>query len=224
MKANRLACFMLMLCQNDHVSLRALTSTVTAKRPNGCERTAWKNLEQFYKPKDYSTKYELVQKFNRLELHQENKNPGEWFAELESIRAQLLIDHSYDIPDADLISHIVYNAQPCIYQTLFTLVKRDLNHKVTISTENLERDMRQVYNQTTNTTFSHGKNKELVLSAVQGRGKPRLTLVFNGDCHICGKKGHKAADCWDSERNKDKRPSNYRSTTANRSDKSDDKE
>jgi hypothetical protein len=67
MKANRLAYSMLMLCQNDHVSLRALTSAVTAKRPNGCARTAWKNLEQLHKPKDDSTKYELVQKFNRLE-------------------------------------------------------------------------------------------------------------------------------------------------------------
>jgi hypothetical protein len=57
MKANRLAYSMLMLCQNDHVSLRALTSAVTAKRPNGCARTAWKNLEQLHKPKDDSTKY-----------------------------------------------------------------------------------------------------------------------------------------------------------------------
>jgi hypothetical protein len=45
-KAKRLAYSMLMLCQNDHVSLRALTSSVTTKRPNGCARTAWKNLEQ----------------------------------------------------------------------------------------------------------------------------------------------------------------------------------
>jgi hypothetical protein len=93
---------------------------------------------------------------NRLELRQENKNPGEWFAELESIRAQLLIDHAYDIPDADLISHIAYNAHPRIYQTLFTLVKRDLNHKISISIEDLKREMRQVYNQNTNSTFSHG--------------------------------------------------------------------
>jgi hypothetical protein len=67
MKANRLAYSLLMLCQNDHASLRALTSAVTAKRPNGCARTAWKNLEQLHKPKDDSAKYELVQKFNRLE-------------------------------------------------------------------------------------------------------------------------------------------------------------
>jgi hypothetical protein len=129
MKANRLAYSMSILCQNDHVSLRALASAVTAKRPNGCARTAWKNLEQLHKPKYDSTKYELVQKFNRLELRQENKNPDEWFAELESLRAQLLIDDSYDVPDADLISHIVYNAYPRIYQTLLILLKRDLNHK-----------------------------------------------------------------------------------------------
>jgi hypothetical protein len=71
------------------------------------------------------------------------------FSELESIRSQLLIDHSYDIPDADLISHIVYNAHSCIYQTLFTLVKRDYI-TLTISIEDLKRDMRQVYNQNTN--------------------------------------------------------------------------
>jgi hypothetical protein len=144
MKANKLAYSMLILCQNDHVSLRALTSAVTAKWPNRCARTAWKNLEQLHKPKDDSTKYELVQKLNRLELRQENKNLDEWFSELESIRAQLLIDHSYDIPDADLISHIVSNAHPRIYQESFTLLKRDLNHKVTISVEDLKRDMCQV--------------------------------------------------------------------------------
>jgi hypothetical protein len=69
---------------------------------------------------------------------------------------------------------------------------------LTISIEDLKRDMRQVNNQNTNSTFSHGKNKELVLSAVQGRGKPRFKKVFKGDCRICGKKGHKAADCWES--------------------------
>jgi hypothetical protein len=73
MKANKLAYSMLMLCKNDHVSLRALTSAITAKSA----RTAWKNLEHLHKPKDDSTKYELVQKFNRLELRQENKNPDE---------------------------------------------------------------------------------------------------------------------------------------------------
>jgi hypothetical protein len=164
-----------------------------------------------------------VQKFNRLELLQENKNPDEWFAELESIRSQLMIDQSYDIPDAYLISYIVYNAQPRIYQTVLTLVKRYLSRKITITLDDLKRDIRQVYNQNTPITFSHGKHKELVLSAAQGKGKPLFKKVLKGDCRICGMKGHKAADCWVSDKNKDKRPSNYKSTPADRSDKSDDK-
>jgi hypothetical protein len=147
---------MLMLWQNANVSLRVLTSAVTAKRPNGCARTAWKHLEHLHKPKDASTKYELVHKFNRLELCQENKNLDEWFA--ESIRAQLMIDHSYDIPDSEFISHIIYYVQPRIYQKLFTLVKRDLIHNVKITLEYLKRDIRQIYVQNNNSTFSHGKN------------------------------------------------------------------
>jgi hypothetical protein len=97
------------------------------------------------------------------------------------MRAQLMIDHSYDIPDTELISHIIYNAQPRIYQTLFTLVKRDPNHNVQIKLEDLRRDIRQIYSQSTNSTFTPGKNKELVLSAVQGRVKHRFKKVFKGD-------------------------------------------
>jgi hypothetical protein len=67
------------------------------------------------------------------------------------------------------------------------------------------------------------KIKSFVLSAVQGRGKIRFKKVFKGDCRICGKKGHEAADCWESDENKNKRPSNHKSTPAGRTDKSDDK-
>jgi hypothetical protein len=83
-----------------------IKSAVTAKSPNGCAGIAWKNLEHLHD----ATKYELVHKFNRLELCQENNNPDEWFAELESIRIQFMVDHSYNIPDSELISHIIYNA------------------------------------------------------------------------------------------------------------------
>jgi hypothetical protein len=65
--------------------------------------------------------------------------------------------------------------------------------------------------------------KELVLSAVQGRGKTRFKKFFKGDCRICGKKGHNAANCWESDKNKDKRPSKYKSTSASKSDRPDDK-
>jgi hypothetical protein len=66
MKANKLAYSMLMLSQNNNVSLHALTSAVTAKRPNGCARMAWKHLEQLHKPKEGATMHELVHRFNQL--------------------------------------------------------------------------------------------------------------------------------------------------------------
>jgi hypothetical protein len=118
---------------------------------------------------------------------------------------------------------MAYNAHPRIYQTLFTLVKQYLKHKVTISFEDLKRDMRQVYHQNTNSTFSHGKNKELSLSAVHGRGKPLFKKVFKGDCRICVKKDTKLLNFGNQIKNRDKHPSNYKFTPAGISDKSDDK-
>ena len=32
------------------------------------------------------------------------------------------------------------------------------------------------------------------------------TEKFKGRCNICGRSGHKAADCWEEDRNKEKRP------------------
>jgi hypothetical protein len=49
-----------------------------------------------------------------------------------------MLDHSYDIPYTEFISHINYNAQLRICQILFTLVKRDLNHKVTVTRDDLK--------------------------------------------------------------------------------------
>ena len=35
---------------------------------------------------------------------------------------------------------------------------------------------------------------------------------FKGMCNTCGKQGHKSADCWENEKNKSKRPANWRSS------------
>ena len=38
----------------------------------------------------------------------------------------------------------------------------------------------------------------------------KKTFKFKGTCNNCGKVGHKATDSWDLERNRDKRPKNYK--------------
>jgi len=147
---NRLAYAMLMLSQSDNVTLTALKASITTKLPNDDARGAWKNLEKLHKPTDYATKYELINKFNHLELRNDNKNPDEWFAELESLRSQLTIDFSYKIEDDKMISHIIYNLHPKIYQTLLTMIKRDINNKKVPTLEELKKDIRLVYLQNYN--------------------------------------------------------------------------
>ena len=99
-----------------------------------------------------------------------------------------------------------------MYETVLHVIKRGIDMGTTITLENLKEDLRRVYAQRyvdykerihaesvlyTNANFNKGKNFKFK--------KP-----FKGDCRICGKKGHKAADCWEQEKNRDKRPANYR--------------
>jgi len=136
-KANNLAYAMMMLSQNDNITLRALSSAVTDTFTKGDARLAWKNLEQLHKPKDDATKFELINRFNRMDLRSESKTPDEWFAEIDSLRAQLKIDYKHDIPDDEIVSHIIYNLHPRTYQTLLTMVKRELNNKTKVLLEDL---------------------------------------------------------------------------------------
>jgi hypothetical protein len=53
----------------------------------------------------------------------------------------------------------------------------------------------------------------MILAAIQPKGKPKFKRQFKGECYLCGAKGHKAVDCWDNDKNKAKRPSNYKKRT-----------
>jgi hypothetical protein len=54
-------------------------------------------------------------------LKSDNKNPDEWFAELEAVKAQLNLDFSVKIKDEKLVSRIIFNLKPKIYATLLTM-------------------------------------------------------------------------------------------------------
>lgn len=89
------------------------------------------------------------------------------------------------------------------------MVKCELNNSVPVKIENLKKDIKQIYAQCNDNDAK--KDKEMVLSAVSGKGKRTFKMQFKGDCRICGVKGHKAGDCWENPKNKDKRPPNYKS-------------
>ena len=57
-----------------------------------------------------------------------------------------------------------------------------------------------------------GSDKKNDVSLNTQGGKSRL---FKGTCNLCGKQDHKKADCWEDEKNKDKRPANWKSKLNN---------
>jgi hypothetical protein len=48
----------------------------------------------------------------------------------------------------------------------------------------------------------------MILATIQPKGKPKFKKQFKGEMCLCGNKGHKAADCWDNDKNKSKHPNN----------------
>jgi transposase InsO family protein len=202
-KANCTAYALLTITIKDATGFQAIRNGKTTDLPNGSARLAWKNLIRIYQPKSTTQKYDLEQKFNDCKLEKETKNPDEWFTELEHIRVLLQEDHAVTtFTDAKLIQHIIYNMKPKCYDTIVFTLKRDLEYNNAINPLDLERvkdEIRQVYGQQAKV-----KTPETALAA----GK--FGKKFKGECRICGAKGHKASDCWDSEKNKSKRPAYYK--------------
>jgi hypothetical protein len=106
-----------------------------------------------------------------------------------------------------MVSHILYNIKPKMYETVITVIKRELGQTTTAPTmtdlNSLKHYTCQIYGQR-HTTRSDDKH-ERVLAAQEGKRPRKFKNFLKGDCRICGKKGHKAIDCWKHPSNKDKK-------------------
>ena len=216
--SNAVAYSMLNMAVSDSVSFGAVYNAQTKELPDGDAAKALANLDKIYKSKSSAKKNELEQNFNDCKLLKEEKSPDEYFADLDKIRLQLQIDYDLKTYDDEKVkSHILYNVKPRIYDTVIHVIKRDIDMGTTITLENLKEDLRRVYAQRHSEykERDRGHREESVLYANTnpgkfGNGKFKFKKVFKGDCRICGKKGHKAADCWEQDKNKERRPVNYK--------------
>jgi type I site-specific restriction-modification system R (restriction) subunit len=120
-----------------------------------------------------------------------------------------LIQYSHDISEYDTFNHIIYNLKPKIYEITLAMIKREMNDPSYIpNLHNLKRDIRQIYTNSKSTTATTNKSGEMILAAIQPKSKSKFKKQFKGECRLRGTKGHKAADCWDDDKNKSKRPNN----------------
>ena len=103
-----------------------------------------------------------------------------------------------------MISQILYNTIPHQYKTAIAIIKRDIDKGIEITLDSVKEDLRGIY-ATIKQTNTTKRQQETALV-----GKHKFKKQFKGLCRLCGKIGHKAADCWTNEANKHKRPKNYK--------------
>jgi Reverse transcriptase (RNA-dependent DNA polymerase) len=201
-KANKKAYMLLTLSisPNDNITYDAIQTAVTIDLPNGCAKTAWQNLSDIYQPATKTEQHELEQQFSRCELKEASENPDKWFSKLENLRIQLKQDHNIIIDDDKMRTQILFNTKPEIYSTIISILKRDMNKGILISLTEIKLEYRQVFS----TQKVTPRSRETALMV-----QKKYPKVFKGDCRHCGKKGHKGADCWTKEENKEKRPSTW---------------
>ena len=192
-------------------SHEAVQNGKTTDHPSGNARKAWLNLKTIFKPVNDLEEYNLKQKFNRSELKAEGTNPDDWFSELDIMVRQLEEDYSIKTSDAALLQHIIWNCKAKQYQVTLQMIKREMIYNKTNppTLESVKREIRQLYTlhqHKDNMNANYINRKETALVMMQSGKKVAFPKRFKGDCRICGKKGHKASDCWESPKNKGKKP------------------
>ena len=196
---NELAIILLTMAVSDAISYAAIHNACTIDYENGNAAQAWKNLNGVFKPLSSAQKHELEQEFNKCALLHEETNPDEWFADLEKIRLQIRVDFDETLDDGKVISHILYNVRPKLYDTIITVMKRDLNRNSSSMTlEQVKEELRQQYGNfraTSKTSHSRSTGETILIA------KSNFKKQIKTDCRICGKKGHKAINCWNNPKN-----------------------
>jgi len=196
-KLNKVAYNDLLLSCNDEVSFGAVDEAVTNDLPNGDAAQAWKNLLAKFEPTTSGNLIMLRKEFTASKLEQEDRDPDDWIADLERLR-QRLKNMKAEILDRDFMIHILNNL-PSAYSTVVEQLEDDLGNETNPLTIARIRDKLRIKFQRMKLSSNEGSNEETALTA-QYQGK------FKGRCRVCGKIGHKGADCWENNKKKGTKP------------------
>ena len=94
----------------------------------------------------------------------------------------------------------VLNSLLIEYESIVETMERDLGAGL-LTVEDLKEQVRSKYRRLTKKMTV--KEDELALAASNNKFKKKQG--FKGNCRICGKYDHKAADCWENKNNKNKK-------------------
>jgi len=205
-----------MLAVDDPISFEAVSSACTDDLPDGDAALAWSKLESIYAKKSTTKKAELKTEFFASKPKTATSDPDAWFTKMELIKAKLKLDYGYVIEEEDYIEHIL-NSLPADYDATIESCNKDLNTIGFLELEEVKEQIRARHSRIC-------KHKGIDPQTVDDEDTEKALTAknykkpFKGMCNTCGKQGHKSVDCWENERNKSKRPKNWKSSKAKGND------
>ena len=165
---------------------------------------AWTALKDEFEPSTGSDIVRLTKEFANSKLENAKLDIVEWLTDLEHKRQRLKLAGKV-IEDLDFMTHVLANL-PKEYLEISSRLERDLGKKI-LTVKEMRSElkihyikMKEVNNWTEN---------EIALAATTNNSSSRFTKQFKGRCRNCGRLGHKSANCWEREENKNKRPKNW---------------
>eukprot|EP00977_Amphora_coffeiformis_P005922 scaffold1253_cov146-Amphora_coffeaeformis.AAC.5 len=203
-KRNAVAVASLTMAFTTQALMKHVTKACNDDWPGGLAHKIVKSLFAKYRPKDNITKVELRMMLNKVSM-KNNDDPDKLFEQLGEI---VNYDTNGSVDEADLMA-VVFTVAPERYQSVLSAVQ--LEKKDALTLEDLEEAMDQVWRQksaTKNGGRKDEEDKEMSLAGTDGgKGGYGNKKKFSGNCNMCGKKGHRAIDCWNNPKNASKRPS-----------------
>ena len=175
--------------------------------PGGLAYLTVEKLMAIYKPKDNVTEVEVYTKLLQVKM-KKKEDPKVLFEQVASIQNWYNTDKK-KLPKEQLIA-VVLRAAPKEYASVLTGEQAKQGTKLELS--HLRAVMNTYYRTVYKQSDKSEEDDELALAGSDGKqhnhnhGKDGKKQKFQGNCNECGKKGHKARDCWLNPQNKDKRP------------------
>ena len=164
----------------DTVSIQLVKRSMTKAFPTGDAALAWKTLAERYEPKNAVDKQTLFEQLQGMKLEDVSKDPEVWIMELQRIQSKLS-EMGEKVSDGLLMCHILGNLPPA-YDNVADNLASDAS-KTILSVMIALKDK---FERIKKSGKSDPKGETVLIGSKR----------FAGNCRYCGKKGHKAADCF----------------------------
>ena len=169
----------LVMAQQSDAALNVVTLAVSRNHPDGDAKIAWDNLDKKYLPKDDASLMVMRNEFLAMKLDNVNTNPTEWIAEVEK-QSIIMKKAGMTVSETEL-KLLVLTGMPKEYEATVDVLTTGSKTMTEITTA-LELKFNRIK------VKGPKRGNDTALNASESR--------YNGKCNLCGKRGHKEANCW----------------------------